>query len=331
LDPWFDSYHTYDELVSWYQHLSHTYPDHVRYVQSIGTSYEGRIMPAIHIAGNVAQSRPKVGYAFFQCLIHAREWISGATCSYIAETILKEYATKPYVKNILDQIEIVFVPIVNPDGYVYSWTNDRMWRKNRRPPPSGSNCSGIDLNRNYPEMWGNGGGSQNPCSETYEGTTAGSEIETQNTINYYRSLAAKAVVVAMIDWHSYSQLINRPWGWTPGDCPDEDVIRAIGDQYSADVYAVHQRTYVNQKAFQLYETSGTSRDFFYGNGSSQFNNGFRSVSWTIELRPTTARPGFELPPIEIVPTGEENYAGILNFLNWFIVNGPLPIKSDIVP
>jgi len=270
-----------------------------------------------------------VGYVYFQCLIHAREWISGAVCSYLADTLLKAYeGGDARVKHIFDNLEIVFIPFVNPDGYVYTWTNDRLWRKNRRPNP-GSTCAGTDLNRNYPEMWGNGGGSTNPCSETFEGSAAGSEVEVQNAIKYFNDLAAKQVVVAMIDWHSYGQLINRPWGWTPNDCPDEDVIRAIGDQYSADVFVVHNRTYVNQKAFQLYETSGTSRDYFYGNGS-QFNNinrGYRAVAWTIELRPTTARPGFELPPIEIIPTGQENYAGILNFLEWFIVNGPLPVKS----
>jgi hypothetical protein len=325
-EDWFLDYHTYNDTKQWYSDLARQFPNQARYVGTIGRSFEGRDMPAFHIAGNVNQVRPTKGYIYCQCLIHAREWISGGVCQWIAYNLLNQYSTVPFVTSLLDQLEIVFVPFVNPDGYEYTWTNDRMWRKNRRPN-QGSTCAGTDLNRNYPEKWGNGGGSTNPCSETYEGTAANSEIETQNTILYYNSLANKAVVNGMIDWHSYGQLINRPWGWTPNDCPDEDVIRSIGDKYVSDVLNVHRKVYVNQKAYQLYETSGTSRDYFYGNGSQMANNGFRSVSWTIELRPTSSNPGFRLPPVEIIPTGQENYAGFLNYLNWFIVNGALPIKD----
>lgn len=60
-------------------------------------------------------------------------------------------------------------PLLNPDGYEYSHTNDRMWRKNRSPPPSGSSCWGVDLNRNWDVIgFGLGVVSSNPCSETYK-------------------------------------------------------------------------------------------------------------------------------------------------------------------
>ena len=82
----------------------------------------------------------------------------------------------------------------------YTWNGDRLWRKNRRP---GSPCDGVDLNRNYNDHWGGvsghmtaiplgilftlqDGSSSNPCSETYHGSSAASEPETQNTANYFR-------------------------------------------------------------------------------------------------------------------------------------------------
>ena len=52
---------------------------------------------------------------------------------------------------LLDKVDFVIVPNVNPDGYHYTHTEDRFWRKNRRPV--NFTCAGIDLNRNYAYGW----------------------------------------------------------------------------------------------------------------------------------------------------------------------------------
>ena len=65
----------------------------------------------------------------------------------------------------------VVQPIINPDGYEYTWTNDRMWRKNRAEIPD-SRCKGVDLNRNYDANWGGAGSTPTKCSETYRGESA---------------------------------------------------------------------------------------------------------------------------------------------------------------
>jgi len=130
--------------------------------------------------------------------------------------------------------------------------------------------------------------------------------------------------VAAIDWHSYSQLVLRPWGWTSADSPDEAVLKAAGDKYAADIRATSNRVYTSQKSIQLYVTTGTASDWFYDTEANTNNAGFRAAGFTIELRPTGAPPGFELPPAEIVPTGNENYVAVKNYLNTFLAN---PIRN----
>jgi len=268
------------------------------------------------------ENRPIHFRAYFQCQIHAREWISGATCNYIVDQIVREYksTTSGVVRQILDGLELVVIPFVNPDGYAYTWTNDRQWRKNRRNI-TGNACIGVDLNRNYNTHWGEGGSSNNSCSDTYMGPTVSSEPETQNTANYYKELQKSAPILSAIDWHSYGQLVNRPWGYTSNDSDDEHVLKQVGDKYAADIFATSGKNYTSQKSINLYITTGTASDWFYDRDANIGNQGYRSGGYTVELRPT-GTPGFVLPPIEIVPTGNENYVAVKNFLVYFL-NNPL--------
>jgi murein tripeptide amidase MpaA len=85
---------------------------------------------------------------------------------YIVDHLTANYGVERDVTDLLDAVELILVPFTNPDGYAYTWTNTRLWRKNRSPAPSGSTCIGTDLNRNYRSKWGQGGSSTNPCSDT---------------------------------------------------------------------------------------------------------------------------------------------------------------------
>jgi len=226
------------------------------------------------------------------------------------------------VVNILENINLAIVPITNPDGYVYSWNTDRNWRKNRFP--NGGTCYGVDINRNYPDHWGQGGSSNLPCSDTYMGPSVASERETQNTVNYFKGFQQYAPVYAAIDWHSYSQLVLRPYGWTMNDSPDETVLKAQGDAYAAAIASTSGRNYTSQKSIQLYVTTGTASDWFYGDdatsGNKQNGISYRAAGYTVELRPLNNPPGFQLPPVEIIPTGNENYVAVKGFLQYFLAN-----------
>jgi murein tripeptide amidase MpaA len=157
---WFQEYHSYDAIVTWYKMVAEEHPNLVRYVTSIGRSYLGLDMPAVHLTASSKSSNPqtkKKKKIYFQCQIHAREWISGAVCMYIVDQMVTLYKSDPEVTGILDSAEIILIPFVNPDGYVYTWAHDRLWRKNRRTVGSQSGrtkpCVGVDINRNFPEGW----------------------------------------------------------------------------------------------------------------------------------------------------------------------------------
>jgi len=129
-------------------------------------------------------------------------------------------------------------------------------------------------------------------------------------------------IIGAIDWHSYSQLVLRPYGWTSANSPDETILKTIGDKYAADIRAQSGLIYTSQKSIDLYVTTGTASDWYYGDQATRNNGPYRIASYTVELRPTGNNPGFVLPPDQIVPTGKENWAAIRNYLNT-LTNTPI--------
>merc|ERR1719392_299896 len=107
----------------------------------------------------------------------------------------------------------MILPVLNPDGYVYSHseTGDRLWRKTRAPNP-GSECVGTDPNRNYDNHWGGEGSSNDPCSWSYHGHTPFSAEETQNHRDMILSLTDRLNMLYMM--HSAGQVWTLPYGWT---------------------------------------------------------------------------------------------------------------------
>ena len=79
--------------------------------------------------------------------MHAREWISPITAIYVIEKLINEFQQRK--NSPFTRVNWLIMPMTNPDGYHYSHTEDRFWRKNRAPPLPGSNCTGVDLNRNF--------------------------------------------------------------------------------------------------------------------------------------------------------------------------------------
>jgi len=203
LSPFHNAYHTYDEIIKFITNLTSTYPQLCKLVPSIGSSIEGRAIPAIEITGGKAPTKT----ILISGGQHAREWVSPATVLYILDQLLSFYGTDTATTTLVDNFSIYIVPLVNPDGYTFTHTNNRLWRKNRRLNSGGS--YGVDLNRNWNEHWCEYGASRTQSSDTYCGTAAFSEPETKALSSY---ITQHTPAGAYIDFHSYGQLVLRPYG-----------------------------------------------------------------------------------------------------------------------
>lgn len=142
---------------------------------------------------------------------HAREWMNPLIAVEFASQLLANYdpaSADPGVQAInalVDGLDVLIVPVLNPDGLTYSIHDDAGWRKNRRN--SGGGCSGVDNNRNYEVYFGGAGSSGLPCDETYRGGFAFSEAENRN-IRWV--LEQFPNVLVGVDLHSYGQQVLRP-------------------------------------------------------------------------------------------------------------------------
>lgn len=198
---WFNSYHAYDDHIQFIKDLQASYPSQSAVVTA-GSSLEGRPITGIHFWGTGGQGKPAV---VFHGTVHAREWISTMVVEYFAYTMLTDSGTAE-VQGFLDKYDFFFFPVVNPDGFVYTQTNDRLWRKNRQTV-SGSSCIGHDINRNWPYQWTvSGGASTNPCAQDFKGKSAGDSPETVALSNWLQNVKASQGMKLFIDWHAYSQL-----------------------------------------------------------------------------------------------------------------------------
>lgn len=130
--------------------------------------------------------------------IHAREWIAPTTALFLIDKITTTPDADPRVANLTYYI----MPMLNPDGYEFSRTpGNRMWRKNRAPPPPGSNCYGVDLNRNYDVIGFGIGASHNPCDDNYLGEKAGDQVEVKAASEVV--MKHRDNIVVSLSLHSY--------------------------------------------------------------------------------------------------------------------------------
>ena len=203
-----EEYQTLDAIYNWIDELAVTYSS-ILTVQSIGQSYEGREMKVVklsHQAGN-----PGI---FIESNIHAREWITSATTTWLLNELLT--SSDPAVQELLTSYDWYILPVANPDGFHYTKTTNRLWRKNRYP--HNILCPGVDLNRNFPYHWMEGGASQVACNDIYAGPSPASEVETRNMMEYYETIVDR--IELHLQFHSYGQYILLPYGYQDADYPD---------------------------------------------------------------------------------------------------------------
>jgi carboxypeptidase T len=289
------AYHNYAEMTAELNQIVADHPTIAR-LQSIGTSYEGRTLYALKISDNVAtdENEPEVLYNAHQ---HAREHLTVEMALYLANMYTNDYGTDSRVTNVVNTREIWILPDVNPDGGEYDIATGsyRSWRKNRQPN-SGSSAVGTDLNRNWGYNWGCcGGSSGTPSSETYRGPAAFSAPETAAFRNFVNSrvVGGTQQIKVNIDFHTYSQLILWPYGYTtantaPGLNADQELtFRTIGNQMAA------LNTYTPEQSSDLYITDGDSLDWMWA------THGI--FAYTFEMYPGSSGGGGFYPPDEVIP------------------------------
>ncbi|MFQ5641178.1 MAG: M14 family metallopeptidase [bacterium] len=294
-------YHTYAEIQQELQDLQNSFPS-IAKVFDLGKSIQKRSIWAIKISDNVAQQEEDEPEVLFIGGHHAREWISIDVPFLLAKHLLENYSADEAIRNYIDNGQIWIIPLLNPDGHQYSVTTNRLWRKNRRNNGDGS--FGVDLNRNYAFQWGGPGSSGDTESEIYRGPSPFSEPESQ----VIRDFANQHNFLAMISYHNFSQLVLYPWGHTNAPAPDQALLNTLAQTMADSILKVHGRRYVAQQSSDLYLASGDATDWLYGETSVP--------SYTIELRPTSSFPGFQLPESEIQPTFEENVPAALFLIDW---------------
>nr|XP_045623900.1 carboxypeptidase B-like isoform X1 [Procambarus clarkii] len=303
--PLIDSYMTFQQIEWYLTHLA----SHPRVeVTSIGKSVEGRDLWLVHIKPpecrgdgslsaflgrlKAARESKRRRAVWLEAGIHGREWIAPAVALQLIHNIVQDCSAGR-------ALDIYVVPVANPDGYVYSWTNDRMWRKNRRQIP-GSDCDGVDLNRNWDFQFGVGA-SHNPCSEVYQGAHAFSEPETQALSNVMLQVNRTGKLMLVLVLHSYGQLLMYPFGHTTDSAPNTPAMQRLGDIFAKSAKESHGTVYdVANSAAGLYYASGATDDWAKGELKTKF-------AYTLELRD---KKTFFLSPDQILPTSEEVWNGM---------------------
>jgi carboxypeptidase T len=291
--PGYSGYHNYDELLDAIDDIVADHPGIIeRY--SFGSSYEGRDLVVVKISDNVhaEEGEPEVLFNHGQ---HAREHLTVEMALYLMNLFTDGYGSDPRVTNLVNNRVIWIMPNVNPDGSEYDIATGsfRTWRKNRQPNP-GSSYVGTDLNRNWGHQWGGGGASSNPGAETYRGSAPFSAVETAQMRDFVNSrvINGEQMIKANIDFHTYSELVLWPYGYTysdtaPGlDADAHNTFRTIGQEMAST------NGYTPMQASDLYITSGGAMDWLW------YDHGI--FAYAFEMYPSSYGGGGFYPPDSVI-------------------------------
>jgi carboxypeptidase T len=261
-----------DEVETALLNLSKDNPTLITLIELPNRTWKGRICRAVRVhAGNDGRSAnnnnssDRIGVLITGSM-HAREWGGSDICVNFLVNLIDAYlnnttliygeTTFPprQLKNMLERIDLFVFPNVNPDGKIYSQTNDDpnlppdeegiWWRKNQNPAtvPNGDNSRyhriGVDINRNFDFLWSSGIGTVNPdgtnSSETYRGIAAFSEPETKNVKYMFDTYSN---IKYYVDVHSFGEMILYSWGDDDNQSLDHDMNFRNSRYYE---YAVYQ-------------------------------------------------------------------------------------------
>jgi len=322
---YYEDYRTVEETYAKLESFTILHPK-VASVEEIGRTYYDNPIKMLKIS---KKSKEEKKIMLVDCLIHAREWITGPTCIFLAESLLTGYETKDArILNILDRFDVYIVPIVNVDTYIltYTTTNFRFARKSQTPyyladPDCVFNAldntilyAGEDMNRNFPTSnWTRGLGTSDRCwSFVFRG--AFPKSSTRVFVDLMHRLQENGNFVAYFNMHSYGEEIYVK------DLPSSDVVKAF-TAFSDGVKSVNGTEYDILESSDPNPIDGLA--FEYANDIAV------KYSTLIELPPDFpndlgGRESFNPTPEKIIPVCLETVEGFMMFLETVI-------KIDNIP
>ena len=313
-DTFRDGYRTITEIRALFDEAASNYPD-LAQVFVYGSSWEriasggtgGNDLFGIRLT-NRLRPGPKPTF-FLMAAIHARELTTSELAARFVTYLLNGYGTDGDATWLLDEHEIIVVPVSNPDGR--RWAEQSYFqRKNTNTtygggcvnPPSSTNQYGVDLNRNAGFKWGTVNPPTEPrCGQTYPGPTEASEPETSALEDLVRSIfpdqrgpldtdpAPLTATGFFLTLHSYSNLVLWPWGWTTNTAPNAGDFTLIGQKFAS------YNGFTPQQSTDLYPTSGTTDDWAYGE--------LGVAAMTFEVGPSSGTCGGFFPPFSCLDGG----------------------------
>lgn len=268
-------YLSYTEVVDRLKEIDFLYPE-IASTTVLGQSYEGNDIIALKISDNVDVNEHLFeGSVYYDALTHAREPLSMMSTLFYIEWLLENYDNPNTIaKYLVDNRQMHFVLVVNPDGYEFNKSQAPNggggWRKNRKRVDN-NECIGVDLNRNFNAQYFGlpGTHSDVSCAETYRGTNPASEIETKLIQNYIDSVQPAIAFSS----HSYSDLMIDPSSvLDPSQYPD--YVFDIYSKYASEFTPESYHGYGPALNMIGYEASGTTMGYLSEAGA---------IGWSPEI------------------------------------------------
>ncbi|XP_051846484.1 carboxypeptidase B2 [Antechinus flavipes] len=303
---YYQRYHSLPEIYFWIDAITEIHADMLEKIH-IGSSFEKRPLYVLKLSTNKNTSKNAI---WIDCGIHAREWVSPAFCLWFIGYATQFYGKQAKITKLLDHLDFYVMPVLNVDGYDYTWKTNRMWRKNRSLH-EGNRCSGTDLNRNFASKhWCEVGASNSSCKEIYCGPYPESEPEVKAVTSFMRRNLDH--IKAYITMHSYSQLVLFPYSYTMSKSKDHEELSLLASQATQAILRVNENIYYEYGpgASTIYLSPGGSDDWAYDMGIK--------YSFTIELR-DKGQYGFLLPESFIRPTVTETFAAVYTIASHVIL------------
>ncbi|KAJ8712882.1 hypothetical protein PYW08_008186 [Mythimna loreyi] len=297
LSPVDFAHHDYIKMESFLKQLNEQYPSLTK-LSSIGKSVEGRELYVLEVTSEPGVHKPGKPEFKYVANMHGNEVVGRELLLLLAKYLCQEYVSgNQRIQAMLNSTRIHLMPSMNPDGYERAEIGDFSSVKGR------TNAHDIDLNRNFPDQFG----------EIAENKVA--EPETQAVMNW--SLSEPFVLSANL--HGGALVANYPYDGNPEMksgleylTPDNPVFVHLAHVYSE----AHHKMHLGQPCKNL-----PSERFREGitNGAKWYVLAGGMQDWnylhTNDMEITLELGCFKFPPASDLPTyWEDNREALLKFI-----------------